>query len=257
MKKLSIILLAAALFPLVAKSAFALTGDEILKRAEEAMNAPQDRTVTEKMVLIKADGSEKERTIRFYQKGNDKRLVVFLSPADIKGVGFLSLSKDRMYLYLPAFRKVRRIASHIKNEDFMGTDFSYENMAETKYTADYLAILQQAQDSALEKEDPNQYILELKPRPGVDVSYSRQRMWVDKETFIPAKTEYFSPGGKLVKVLTYENIEKVDGYWFPMKMTMETVKTEHRTVLEVLEIKHDSGLADNFFTERNLKRQAR
>ncbi len=257
MKRLSIILLAAVLFLLTAKNVLALTGDEILKKAEEAMNAPRDRTVMEKMILIKADGSEKERTIRFYQKGSDKRLVIFLSPADIKGVGFLSISKDRMYLYLPAFRKVRRIASYIKNEDFMGTDFSYEDMAETKYTEDYTAILQQAQDHALEKEEPNQYILELKPRPGVDVSYSRQRMWVDKETFIPAKTEYYSPGGKLIKMFTAENIKQIDGYWFPMKMTMETVKTGHRTVLEVLDIKHDSGLADSFFTERNLKRQAR
>ncbi|NOZ69960.1 MAG: outer membrane lipoprotein-sorting protein [Deferribacteres bacterium] len=253
MKKLSMSLLAAVLFSLVAENALALTGNEILKKAEEAMNAPRDRTATEKMILIKADGSAKVRTIRFYQKGNDKRLVIFLSPADVKGVGFLSLSEDRMYLYLPAFRKVRRIASHIKNENFMGTDFSYEDMAETRYTDDYLATLQQAQG----KEGPGQYILDLRPRPGADVSYSRQKVWVDKETFILTKTEYYSPGGKLIKVLTSGNIKKVDGYWFPMKMTMETLKTAHRTVLEVVEIKHDSGLADRFFTERNLKRQGR
>ncbi len=248
MKLLRIVLLIAVFF-LIPKSALALTGDEILKKAEDSMNAPHDRTATQKMILIKADGSEKLRDIRFYQKGSDKRLVVFLSPADIKGVGFLSLSEDKMYLYLPAFRKVRRIASHIKNEDFMGTDFSYEDMAETEYTDDYTATL--------ETEEANQYVLELKPRPDADVSYSKQRMWVDKETFIPIKTEYYSKREKLIKVLTFENIKQVDGYWFPMKMTMETLKTGHRTVLEMDKIKHDTGLSDRFFTTRNLKKQAR
>lgn len=243
------LILLAALTCLNGKNVYALTGDELLKRAEDAMNAPQDRTATEKMTLIKADGSKKMREIRFYQKGSDKRLVVFLFPADVRGVGFLSLSEERMYLYLPAFRKVRRIASHIKNEDFMGTDFSYEDMAETKYTDDYTA--------RLEKEEAGRYVLELSTRPDADISYSRQRMWVNKKTFIPVRTEYYSKGGKLIKVMTSENIEEVDGYWFPMKMTMETVKTGHRTVLEMVDIKHDTGLTDRFFTERNLKRQAR
>ena len=247
MKKLSVIFL--FLLFLANGSAFALSGDEILKKAEDAINAPKDRVATEKMTLIKADGSEKHRELKFYQKGSDKRLSIFLAPADVKGVGFLSLSEERMYLYLPAFRKIRRIASHIKNEDFMGTDFSYEDMSETEYTDDYTATVA--------KEETGQYILELTPRPDADVSYSKQMMWVDKKTFIPTKTQYYSKRGKLVKVMSAEDIEQIDGYWFPLKITMETVKTKHRTLLEIVEIEHDTGLSDNFFTQRNLKRLAK
>ena len=234
---------------MIAKSAFALTGDEILRRAEDTLNAPKDRTIKERMILLKPGGSEKERSLVVYQKGSDKRLIVFLAPADIKGVGFLSLTDDMMYLYMPAFRKIRRIASHIKNEDFMGTDFSYEDLAETEYSDEYFATL--------EKEEENQYVLELKPRPKADVGYSKLRMWVDKETFVPVKTAYFSLGDKKIKRLIAENIKNVDGYWVPMKATMETLKSGHRTVLEVLEIKHDSGISDKFFTKRNLKKKAR
>ena len=190
MKTLKIILI-IALFSFFAKSVFALSGDEILKQAEDVLNAPKDRTIKERMILQKPGGSEKERTVVIYQKGSDKRLIVFLAPADIKGVGFLSLTDDMMYLYMPAFRKIRRIASHIKNEDFMGTDFSYEDLAETEYSDEYFA--------ALEKEEGNQYVLELKPRPEADVGYSKLRMWVDKETFYPVKTAYFSQGGKTIK----------------------------------------------------------
>jgi len=248
MKKVGVLLLVFVSL-LFAPNLFALNGNEILKKVEDTMNAPRDRVVTEKMILIKADGSKKQRTIRFYQKGNKKRMVVFLSPAEVRGVGFLSLSKERMYLYLPAFRKVRRIASHIKGEDFMGTDFSYEDMAETEYTNNYTATLIE--------EDDNKYVLELKPRPGADVSYSKQVIWVDKNTFVSTRGEYYSRTGELIKLLKAEDIKQVDGYWFPMKMTMKTVKRGHQTILEVVEIKHDLGLADSFFSERSLKRQGR
>lgn len=233
----------------MAPTAWALTGDEILGKAEQAMNAPKDRVATERMTLVDSDGSTKERVIEVYQKGSEKRLAVFRSPSDVDGVGFLSLSDDRMYLYLPAFHKVRRIASSAKNEDFMGTDFSYEDMAETEYTKKYVASLEGRKDGT--------YQLALTPKPGAVVSYARQKMWVDESTFIPVRTEYYAADGTLLKVLTAEAIEKIDGYWFPKRMAMKTEKTGHRTVLEMNRIKHDSGLADRFFTERNLKKQGR
>jgi outer membrane lipoprotein-sorting protein len=233
----------------IPKDALTLTGDEVLRRAENVMNAPKDRMMEEKMTLLKSGGSKKELTIVIYQKGVDKRLIVFLSPADVKGVGFLSLTENTMYLYMPAFRKIRRIASHIKNEEFMGTDFSYEDLSETRFTDEYYATLV--------KEEDNVYVLELTPKPEADVSYSKQRMWVDKKTFFPVKTEYFSKNDVLIKRLTSENVEKVDGYWVPMKMTMVTLKSGHRTILETTEVKHDSGISDKFFTTRNLKKQAR
>jgi outer membrane lipoprotein-sorting protein len=248
MKKFNIILV-FALFSFLAESVFALSGNEILKRAEETINAPKDQTIQQTMTLIKAGGSEKSRTLMFYQKGSEQRLIVFLSPADIKGVGFLSLPEDRRYLYMPAFRKIRRIASHIKNEDFVGTDFSYEDLSETQFTEDYTATS--------EKSEANRYVLVLRPRPEADVSYSKQRVWVDKETFLPVKKEYYSKTGNLIKVLESENIKEVDGYWIAMKISMETLRTGHRTILVMAEIKYDTGLKDRFFTTRNLKKLSR
>lgn len=248
MKKLNLILGLALVF-FLPQSALALTGDEVLKRVEEVMNAPKDRTMKEKVTLLKSDGSKKELSIVISQKGSDKRLFVFLSPAELKGVSFLALTEDMMYIYMPAFRKIRRIASHIKNEGFMGTDFSYADMAGTKLTDDYSATLV--------KEEADLYVLDLIPKPGADVGYSKQRMWVNKKIFFPEKIEYFSKAGTLIKRMTNENMEKIDGYWVPMKITMETLKSGHKTVLETIEVKHDSGLSDKFFTKRNLKKQAR
>jgi len=230
-------------------SSSAQDGTTILTRIDSVSNAFKDMTAVEKMSLIGKNGSQKQRDTKIYQKGTELRLVRFLSPADVRGVGFLRLAEDRLYLYLPAFRKVRRIASSVKNENFMGTDFSYEDMSQSEYARDYTARLLPAQN--------NQYVLELAPRPAADVSYSKLVMYADQSNYVLRRIEYFNKSGKLEKVLTVDNAEKIKGYWFGKRMEMRTVKNDHRTVLELSDIEFDQGLPDDFFSKRNLKRTER
>ncbi len=232
-------------FLILTTIANAQTGKEILTKVDSVMNAPKDMTAIEKITLTDKDGFQKERNIKMYQKGSELRLVKFLKPADVRGVGFLRLASDRLYLYLPAFHRVRRIASSIKNENFMGTDFSYKDISQSSYSNDYTAEL-------LRKEN-NRYILELKPKPNADVSYDKLIVYVDQSNYIYRKIEYYNKG-KLFKVLTVDNIEKIDGYRFGKKIEMYNVKKDHRTTLTLTNIKFDQGLSDKVFTERNLKR---
>lgn len=228
--------------PLLAQDA-----QTILARVDSVMNAPKDMVALEKMTLIDKKGSEKVRDMKLYQKGSQWRLVRFLTPADVRGVSFLRLTEDRMYLYLPAFRKVRRIASSIKNEDFMGTDFSYEDMSQTELTPDYEAKWVAGGSEGL-------YVLALTPRPKADVSYSKLVLYVRKDNFVYTKVEYYTLAGKLEKVLTVENIEKVGPYWVGKRMEMTNLRKNHRTLLELSEIRFDQNLKDAVFTQRNLKR---
>jgi len=234
------------LFVLFAGNALAQSGAAVLVRVDSVLSAARDMVAIEKMTLIDKDGSQKEREIKIYQKGGEKRLVRFLSPADVRSVGFLRLTKDRLYLYLPAFRRVRRIASSIKNENFMGTDFSYEDMSQSKYGKDYAA-------KSL-RQTTEQYILELIPRPDADVSYGKLVLAADKSNYVVRKVEYYTLSGVLQKVMKIDDIKKIDGYWFGARMEMQTVKSGHRTLLELSKVKFDQGLKDSFFSERNLKR---
>ena len=234
------------LFILFAGNALAQSGAVILARVDSVLSAAKDMVATEKMTLIDKDGSQKVREIKIYQKGGEKRLVRFLSPADVRGVGFLRLSKDRLYLYLPAFRRVRRIASSVKNENFMGTDFSYEDMSQSKYGKDYTA-------KSL-RQTAEQYLLELVPQPNADVSYGKLVLAADKSNYVVRKVEYYTPSGVLQKVMQIDDIKNIDGYWFGARMEMKTVKNGHRTLLELSKVQFDQGLKDSFFSERNLKR---
>ena len=235
----------ALLTVLATGRAQAQQGDVILARVDSVMSAAKDLTADQRMTLIEAGGRSKERLIRLYQKGTEKRLVRFLEPADVRGTGFLRLSDDRMYLYLPAFRRVRRIASSIKNDEFMGTDFSYEDVSQTTYGDDYSV-------TSVEQGE-GRFILTLEPKPDSDVSYSRLRLAVDGSNWFVGRIEYFDARGKMSKTLEM-TAEQKDGYWYPKRAEMVTLRTGHRTVLELENARFDTGLEDALFTERSLKR---
>ena len=223
-----------------------ITAGDILKNADAVVNAPQDQEISLKMTLTDKGGNEKIREMKMYQKGDETRLVRFLSPADQKGVSFLSLPDDVQYLYLPAFHKVRRIASHIKNDNFAGTDFSYDDMSASKYAEEYDAVL-------LDKTD-DLYILELTPKQGVEKSYSKLKMWARIDNFYPVKVEFYDKKSTLWKLFESRNIKKHGEYWVASEAEMTDLKKQHSTKMITEKVELDKGLSDNIFTKRNLKR---
>ena len=218
----------------------------ILAKADAVINAPKDQHQFSRMILIDKDGDEKVRKSEMFQKGDEMRLVRFLSPADQKGIGFLSLPDDVMYLYLPAFHKIRRIASHVKNENFAGTDFSYDDMSSFKYAEEYNA-------KRLEnKEDI--FVLELTPKHDVEKDYSKLIMEVRTDNSYPVKIDHYDKGGNLWKILERKKIEKNGKYWLSMEMEMKDLKKNHSTKMITDKIELDSGLSDKVFSKRNLKK---
>jgi outer membrane lipoprotein-sorting protein len=220
-------------------------GTWILERVDSVLTAPKDMTATQRVTLIDADGSEKTRLLRTYQKGPDRRLARFVTPAEVRDAGFLRLADDQMYLYLPAFRRVRRIASSIKHERFMGTDLSYEDLSRTRFGDDYRVVDVGSAE--------NGHRLTLEARPGTDVGYARIVMVVAEDTWVVTSLEMQDRDGKLVKTVTASRIEQVQGYWLARRVDVQAARDGHRTVLEMEDIHVDTGLTDDFFTQRQLK----
>lgn len=227
-------------------------GEEILKKVEDqtiGSLAPADIQAEMVMVIRSAKGEEKKRELLVWTKnnpvGDDWRLMKFLSPADIKDLGLLVLGEDQMYLYLPEFQRVRRIASHNKKESFVGSDFSYDDLGTSGFSAFF--------SPKLKSEDEKTWKLELLRKPGVKKQYSKIVMTVDKETGLPVRLELYDDSGELFKVETQEN-SRVGKYWIPIKFAMENVKAKTITTMELKNVKVDQNLSAEIFTERNLKR---
>ncbi len=225
---------------------FAQEAQEIVAKADSVVNAPKDQKATMKMILIDKNGNEKHREAQFLQKGDEKRIMRFTAPADQKGIAFLGLPNDVQYLYMPAFHKVRRIASHVKNTKFAGTDFTYDDLSSFKYSEDY--------NAKLLSEDNQFWVLELTPKPGVKKDYGKLKMWVRKDNYYPVKVEFYDKGGNLWKVMGRRQIEKMGKYWVSKEMEMKDLKEQHSTIMKLEDMKFDTGLSDKLFTKRYLKR---
>ena len=227
-------------FPALAQDS-RLSAVEILNKVDDVANAPKDQSYTSKIVLIDRLGGEKIQELIILQKGRDKRLAKVLSPADQKGIAFLTLPDGVQYLYLPAFAKAQRIDSALKDMSFTGTDFTYEDMEAGRQSDKW--------DPTVVKRDQDTIVLEMKPKPGKTSGYSKLVMWVSSANYVPTRVEHFDKNGKLCKVLTREKIQLVGGYWVAMETTMEDLKKQHKTKMIISDMRFDTNIPDSRFTE--------
>ena len=110
----------------------AQSGFEIATMVDKR-EVPSD--IISKTTMLLTNSKDKTRTSTILSKSSDngsKQILWFLAPVDDKGVAFLKIEhdnkSDEMLMWLPAFKKVRRISSSKKGDSFMGSDLSYEDM---------------------------------------------------------------------------------------------------------------------------------
>ena len=209
------------------------------------------------MLLRNRQGEESLRTMRNktleVTDDGDKTLTVFDEPLDVKGTALLSFSHKRgdddQWLYLPALKRVKRIASSNKSGPFMGSEFAYEDIASQeveKYTYQYIG-----EDNFEGKEA---MLLERYP---VDENsgYTRQRVWVDKERYIPLKVDYYDRKNELLKTLVFRGYQQYLGqFWRADQMFMENHQTGKSTLLSWEKYEFRTGLTDGDFNKNSLMR---
>jgi hypothetical protein len=214
---------------------------------------PKDLSNKTKMVLTNAKG--KSRINAMVSKsvdGNKKQIIWFMEPKDDKGVAFLKIEHDdkddEMRMWLPAFKKVRRISAKKKGDSFMGSDLSYEDLSSRD--------LDENEYNRLENEEVNGencYVLEIIPKKEAESSYSKHISWIAIEGLYGVKEESFDKRGELKKKKNF-TFEKMKKYYVLKQVFVEDVQKEHTTEVTFSEIIVDSGLEEKLFQEKNLKR---
>ncbi|MDO9339919.1 MAG: outer membrane lipoprotein-sorting protein, partial [Bacteroidales bacterium] len=157
------------------------------------------------------------------------------------GIAVLSLPNDVMYLYLPAFGKERRISTSVKSQNFAGTDFSYDDMEAKPYSDKYTPKLQ--------KTESNVFVLELTPKGQSD--YSKIIVNINNTNYYPELMEYYDKGNTKIKEAKY-TFNKVGNYWNAQEIEMTDLKKNHKSKMQMSDVRYDSGLTDDDFTVRKL-----
>lgn len=235
----------------------------------EQVNAVEEgefRTALLSMQLTDRRGKIRERNTVVYRRyyGDEKRTVIFYTaPRNIKNTGFLTYdyadasTDDDQWLYLPAMRKSRRISASDRGDNFLGTDFSYEDIKkEGKLELSDFNF----ESLAVETVDGRETVL-LESIPVSDaiakeLGYGKVHAWVDIENWIVLKAEYWDIKLNPLKSLRIRDIRKVHGIWTRHELEATHHKTGHSSLFRFSDVDYRAPVPDARFSRQALVRGA-
>ncbi len=250
--------------PSAAEDVGALDGGALVARVNDRDEGRfSTRRVT--MELIDKRGSKRMRVARFFRMtdGDDRKLAIFYeSPKAIKDTAFLTFDygeggrDDDQWLYLPALRRTRRIASSDRGSAFLGTDFSYEEVKKGSRIAVEDFRFERAAD--LDAEVDGHATVAVRATPVDDdvadeLGYSRVVYSIDPAIWMVRRAEYWNLRGEHHKTVDAGEIREVDGIWTAHRIRARNHENGHRTVFTLDEIGYPENLETNLFTERRLR----
>ena len=236
-----------SLLSLISALAFGADGPSILNAMDDAANKASDQFI-EYQLINQEPGKKEPRQMAFsvHLRGG-KVLTEFKAPADLKDTRVLVLSRTQMYIYLPAYRKVRRIASHVTQQGFMGTTYSHSDMSAGRFGDVYQAkLLQETEES---------WSLELTAKPDSKAPYARALLDVRKKDHLPSRLAYYDEKGTHLKTETRSDYKCDGAVCIPTVMRMEDHQRKGAwTELRMKDWKIDTAFSDDIFSVRNLQR---
>ncbi len=237
----------------------AQSGREIM---EKALHKTSWKTMQGDVTLILTNsrGEQRVRKIKMYSRkrteDENDMLMRFIAPPDVRGTAFLIIEhakgEDERYLYLPALRRVKRIASSGKGGNFMSSDFTYYDIGRPKlddWTYKRLA------DTTLNGQACYQIeCLPASPQIARDTGYNKIIRWIRKDVLVTIQSHYFDRGNRLWKILTVPEVQQIDGVWFQTNMVMKDVQINHQSEMKFENIQVNVKLPPQFFSVRYLTR---
>ena len=257
---ITVVLLASALVAPAAQD----TAEWVARQVRDR-NTGRDSRAELKMRLTDRQGRVRERALTMLRlrgdKGQgDRALIRFTYPNDIRNTAFLVWehpgADDERFLYLPALGRVRRIAGQEKDESFVGSDLSYEDVG-GRDLADYTYAFadERATWTAPDGASHPAWALESRARDS-RAPFPRSVSLVLKDRFIGVHADIFNRRNERQKVYTVRRIEQVENIWTVMDSEITNALEKTRTELTVERADYNVGLKEADFSRRELERGA-
>jgi len=218
------------------------SGEDIALEAERVNQGFIGERSAFTLVLVNAQGDRTERRLSLELRedladGNQSR-IEFDWPENVRGTILLThahkAGEDDQWLYLPASKRTRRISAGHKSGSFMGSEFTYEDLAPP--VASKYAHTRMPDGTAGERP-----CFQLERRPRTEGSgYSRQLVWLDEEYLVPLKVEYYDRKNDPLKVALYRDYRASGSYRRAQLVRMENRQT--KKVSELQAVSRELGL---------------
>jgi outer membrane lipoprotein-sorting protein len=182
--------------------------------------------------------------------GETKSYTEYISPPREQGTKMLKLD-NLLWIFSPATDRIIQISGHMLRQSVMGSDLSYEDMMEDPHLLNHYT-------GKLEKEekigDRNCWVIILTAITA-DVAYQTQKLWVDKDRFIPLRKELYAKSGVLLKKMELSDVLQVQGRWYPKKILFKDVLKEGEgTEFQMMDIEFNVKIPDYIFSKASLKK---
>jgi outer membrane lipoprotein-sorting protein len=230
--------------------------DRIVAQMKAALepDKPSVRTMT---MSVRQDGESQAFTVaqaRSKVAGEPRSLTVLLAPDDARGLAYLVADKapgskeNKEWLYVPVVRRVRELVPAENYTSFLDSDFTYAD----------LGFLDLGSTNKLLGSDTvgGKKAYKVESIPGSTTKqwyYARIVTWVDAETLLPLRREYYAPSGLMFKVATFDSVSRVDGMPTPFRITMENIPNRTSSELTVTNVTYAAKIPDEIFTPAKLR----
>jgi outer membrane lipoprotein-sorting protein len=214
----------------------------IVEKLDANLAKIKDKSVDIEMTMSNLKtGKSKVKKAELLQKGETKKLFRYTFPESDAGIATLTLPNDEIYLYLPMFKKPKKITNMAESNAFNKSDFSLDDMASSDFAEKYSAGLMTYEGDAFK--------VMLTPKDAKS-PYSKLVMYINKSQYTAEKIEYYVKT-EMQKFALY-NYRKVSDVWVADEVSMEDVKKQHKTTLKMTNIKINQGLDDSLFALESL-----
>ncbi len=263
---------AAILFLIVFMSGagVALADDPAARSIMEKVDARDDgdnQVADMEMILIDKKGKKRIRRIRTFSKdkGADTlKLMFFEHPADVKDTAFLTYDyddagkDDEQWLYLPALRKTKRIASVDKSGSFMGSDLNYSDMTSPDLEDYDFGFYEKGKTS--EVRGNKVWVIWSVPRTKEvirETGYKKSLLFVRPKINMVVRAIRWVDQGGYLKYVDVKSLEQIDGIWVATETSVtkkKGKKTVHKTILGLNNVKFNQDLEYDWFSIRRMEK---
>lgn len=233
----------------------------IVKESQDAVKVKSFEALST-LTITDSRGNERIRqssmASKTYPDQTEKRIIKFLSPAEVEGTGILIFDHeeeaDDMWIYLPALRKTRRIVSSEKSNSFMGSEFSNADMTAPSIQDFAYALL-----GSEEVNGTDCWKIEAVP---ADISledeygYSMAIRWIGKEDHVVRKSSFYDFSETLIKTIKTINFKRMDpdrGNYMVTEMVAENFQNGRSSTMKMDKVQ-TTETKDAYFTISYLER---
>jgi len=238
---------------------------KIMQQVEDRDDG-DNQTALMEMILTSKSGNKRIRKIATFSKDkgvDNLRLMFFQHPADVKDTAFLTWDyddpdkDDDQWLYLPAQRKSKRIASSNKSSAFMGSDLNYADMT-SRNLADYDFSFYEQKE--MDVRGVKVWVITSVPRSKKvidETGYKESHLFIRQDNFVLIRAIHREKSGGVIKYVDVKKLEQIDGIWVGTEMQVFRKKNKkkiHETILKWHDVKFNQNLNEDLFTVRRMEK---